>query len=122
MQIEGLVIDENISMADLKGTLEMMMKKVFLSLCCCFPLALAAQRVVVPANMEWSDDGTYGPRDVAFTIYPHHVPLVINAYSGTYDAQEHDAFIIESIAPIAGYVSPPPGLRPVCRSLAKLFR
>ena len=31
----------------------MMMKKVFLSLCCCFPLALAAQRVVVPANMEW---------------------------------------------------------------------
>ena len=28
MQIEGLVIDENISMADLKGTLEMMMKKV----------------------------------------------------------------------------------------------
>lgn len=31
----------------------MMMKKVFLSLFCCFPLALAAQRVVVPANMEW---------------------------------------------------------------------
>ena len=28
MQIEGLVIDENVSMADLKGTLEMMMKKV----------------------------------------------------------------------------------------------
>ena len=28
MQIEGLVIDENISMADLKGTLETMMKKV----------------------------------------------------------------------------------------------
>ena len=28
MQIEGLVIDKNISMADLKGTLEIMMKKV----------------------------------------------------------------------------------------------
>ena len=28
MQIEGLVIDENVSMADLKGTLETMMKKV----------------------------------------------------------------------------------------------
>ena len=28
MQIEGLVIDKNISMADLKGTLEVMMKKV----------------------------------------------------------------------------------------------
>lgn len=28
MQIEGLVIDKNISMADLKGTLEMMMKRV----------------------------------------------------------------------------------------------
>lgn len=31
----------------------MMMKKVLMSLCCCLPLALAAQRVVVPANMEW---------------------------------------------------------------------
>ena len=28
MQIEGLVIDENVSMADLKGTLEIMMKKI----------------------------------------------------------------------------------------------
>ena len=29
MQIEGLVIDENISMGDLKGTLEVFLKKVF---------------------------------------------------------------------------------------------
>ena len=31
----------------------MMMKKVLMSLCCCLPLAVAAQRIVVPANMEW---------------------------------------------------------------------
>ena len=30
-----------------------MMKKVLMSLCCCLPLAVAAQRIVVPANMEW---------------------------------------------------------------------
>lgn len=29
MQIEGLVVDENISMSDLKGTLEVLLKKVF---------------------------------------------------------------------------------------------
>ena len=29
------------------------MKKVLMSLCCCLPLAVAAQRIVVPANMEW---------------------------------------------------------------------
>ena len=65
----------------------MMMKKVFLSLCCCFPLALAAQRVVVPANMEWRfqyNDSVFSdkaekvdlPHDFLIGQHTHQVPVI----------------------------------------------